>query len=308
MYNLDKIISKHHPAYRQLCAYYYFCGQIRGMTAATMQSKVYVLNNFLRITQLRDLRKISNHDIFRWVEEQKLRGNSGRSINVRLAHLKAMLHWQQEQGLKMPKLRLGLITKVREAPSRKVHFSRSEIERVLAGANPEAWLLIRLAFDCGLRISELQNLRRSDIEADRITIIGKWRKRRFAFLSPTVKRRLETWMNENAVRDYLWASPYNPSRPVATCTLRRKMQVAFQEAGFEDFCPHDLRHSYATDLKRLGVATRKIQAGLGHNSELTTERYLSDLEGLDLREIYKIKYSRGSCGKPQNLKNPKKVY
>jgi DNA-binding protein Fis len=43
-------------------------------------------------------------------------------------------------------------------------------------------------------------------------------------------------------------------------------------------------------LKLLGIPTRKIQAGLGHATESVTERYLSDLEGSDLREIYEIKY------------------
>lgn len=294
MYNLDKITTRRRPIYQQLAQYYYFCEQIRGMTPSTMQDKIYVLNHFLKHTGLHDLRKISNVVVFRWIEYQKQCNNSSRSINVRLAHLKAMLRWQREQGLKMPKLQLNLIIKLHEPPCRKVYFSHTEIMRALQYADSRAWLFIHLAFDCGLRISELQNLRVLDINHDRLTIIGKGQKRRFAFLSPEVKTRLDAWIKQNRLENYLWPSPLHPGQPLAICTIRRSMCEAFTMAGLDNFCPHDLRHSYATDLKQLGVPTRKIQAGLGHNSEHTTERYLSDLEGCDLREIYQIKYARRS--------------
>lgn len=255
-----------------------------------MKGKTYTLNYFVRFSGLHDLRKVTNPIIAAWIDDQRVRNNSGRSINTRLAHLTAMLRWQRDANLKMPDLRISLITKVAEFPSRKKCFSRGEVERVLAKADVCTWLLIRLSFDCGLRISELRNLRLQNIEHDRITIIGKGGRRRFAFMSEEAKWRLQSWIKRQKIKDYLWPSPVEQGKPIAVCTIRKMMQAAFNRVGFDDFCPHDLRHAYATDLKRLGIPTRKIQAGLGHHSELTTERYLNDLEGYDIREIYQIKY------------------
>lgn len=103
-YNLEKVTSPKRYIYRQLYNYYVYCEQTRRMTATTMLSKVSTLNGFVLTSRLSDLRKISNQIITNWVNVQVKRGNSGRSINTRLAHLKSLLHWQSEMGLKMPKL------------------------------------------------------------------------------------------------------------------------------------------------------------------------------------------------------------
>lgn len=290
----------HHNIQKQVASYYRFCQHVRHMTRDTMLSKTYAINDFIKNSRLTDLRKISNQDIYHWINLQTERGNSGRSINDRLAHLKAMLRWQKDMNLEMPKLKLALIVKVVEEPPRKNFFSRQQIEQVLVQANQLEWLLISLAFDCGLRISELRNLQIVDIEDDRISIVGKGLKRRYAYLRPEVRRRLRIWIKTQKVLQHLWPSPLDSRQPLAVCTIRKYMRNAFLRAGITNFCPHDLRHSYATDLKYLGVSTRQIQAGLGHASEATTERYLSDLDGFNLREIYNIKYQNRVCGKPCN--------
>lgn len=290
-YRLEQIVSPRSAIYRQIYQYYNYCERVRNMSQASLTSKIYVINNFLLTSDLSNLRKITNQMIFDWISAQQTRGNTGRSINNRLAHLKAMLHWQQQMNLIMPKLKLSLITRVNEQPPRKVIFTREEIARVLSQSNQIEWLLIHLAFDCGLRISEIKNLQLKHLRADQITVVGKGKKRRYAYICPVVKRRLEAWICQHKIQKYLWPSQMYPDLPLSTCTLRNYMQQAFRRCGYEDFCPHDLRHSYATDLKLLGVPTRQIQAGLGHATEAVTEKYLSDLDGFDLRNIYQVKYS-----------------
>lgn len=230
--------------------------------------------------------------VYDWISIQKSHGNTGRSINDRLAHIKAMLRWQQEMNVKMPHLHLALITKVKETPPRKNYFTREDIHRVLSRANEVEWLLIHLAFDCGLRIGELQKLRIQHLLDDRLTIYGKGSKRRYVYICDEVKYRLEHWIEKHQIIDYLWPSPICQGRPLSCCTLRSYMRRVFMCCGYCDFCPHDLRHSYATDLKNLGLPTRQIQAGLGHTTEVVTERYLSDLDGFNLRTIYQVKYSK----------------
>ncbi len=291
-YNLEKVCRKNSAIYRQISAYYNYCETIRHMSHATIISKVYTINDFVRESKISDLRKINNQHINIWINAQYLRNNSGRSINDRLAHLKAMLRWQKDMNLHMPHLKLGLVPKVTELPARKVCFSRDEIERVLKYANEFQWLLISLCFDCGLRISELQNLQRCHLCRDRLYIIGKGKKSRYVFLRRETRLRLISWLEQHPASEYFWESPLQVGVPLATCTLRLSMKQCFKRAGIENFCPHDLRHSYATDLKNLGISTRHIQAALGHAAEAVTEKYLSDLDGFNLREVYHIKYSQ----------------
>lgn len=290
-YHLESVVSPRSQIYRQLLDYYRFCEQTRQMTSDTMLGKIYTINNFIKFTGLSDLRKISNQMIIDWINSQIARQNSGRSVNDRLAHLKAPLRWQAEMQVKMPHLQLPLIPHVKEVPPRKVYFTRYQVQAVLDKANPLEWLLVSLAFDCGLRITELRNLRRADLHDNYLDIVGKGRKRRHAYLSTEVTRHLSSWITEKTIVNYLWPSPIFTNQPIAVCTVREYMRQAFSRVGFNDFCPHDLRHSYATDLKRLGIPTRQIQAGLGHSTEKVTERYLSDLDGYDLIEMYRIKYT-----------------
>lgn len=57
------------------------------------------------------------------------------------------------------------------------------------------------------------------------------------------------------------------------------MREAFTEAGFDDFYPHALRHSFATDIQNKGAELLEMQMMLGHSNAQTTERYLHGLDG-----------------------------
>lgn len=291
LYQLESVAPKRSAIYQQIYQYYYFCEHVRHMSQVTLTNKIYVVNGFIRGLSISDLRKLDNQMVYDWITQQRLRGNTGRSVNDRLAHIKAMLRWQQDMNILMPKLRLALIAKVNEEPPRKVYFTRDDIKKVLKTANELEWLLISLAFDCGLRISELQKLQPKHLSNDRLTIIGKGAKQRYVYLCAEVLAKLQHWIKSRNITIYFWPSPLVPNQPLSICTLRSHMKQAFARRGFSDFCPHDLRHSYATDLKSLGIPTRQIQAGLGHATEAVTEKYLSDLDGFDLRQIYQIKYS-----------------
>lgn len=290
-YKLEQVVPKRKEIYRQVYRYYDYCEHVRSMSQVTLTSKIYTINNFLRTLKIGRLEDITDQMVYDWLGAQRERGNTGRSINDRLAHVKAMLRWQQEMNVTIPNLHLALLTKMNEEPPRKVYFTRADIGIVLTQADEIEWLLIRLAFDCGLRIGELQRLRLEHLNHDRLMIIGKGNKRRYVYLCEEVKNRLQQWLDNNYIKDYFWPSPVNLHTPLNSCTLRSYMKRAFARSGYYDFCPHDLRHSYATDLKFLGIPTRQIQAGLGHATEAVTERYLSDLEGFDLRQIYQIKYA-----------------
>lgn len=289
-YDLEKVTTKSSPIYQQLSNYYHYCEQICAMSEQTMETKIHHINYFVKFAKISCLEDISNQQIYNWIDFQKSRGNSGRSINNRLAQLKVMLRWQRDDNVVMPNLKLSRIAMQKELPPRKNYFSREEIQRVLTYADLREWLMIKLSFDCGLRIGELLNIHLYDIYNQKIRIIGKGSKLRWVIMSDESRQKLDRWIYEEKITNFLWPNLLQTNH-IGQEDARRAMREVFRIAGFSDFRPHDLRHSYATDLKKLGLPTRKIQLAMGHASEATTERYLSDLDGLNIEEIYQVKYA-----------------
>lgn len=285
-YGLEKVTSPKCPIYQQLFVFYEYAEQVLSYTADTMATKTHSVNDFVRFTGLTRLEDVTNQQIYDWVKWHKERGNSARSINNYLHQLKAMLKWQKEENIEMPNLKLSRISFQKEAPARKKWFSRRQIKLALLYAEPREWLLISLSFDCGLRIEELMNLRLSDINRRKVKIVGKGNKLRWGMMSRKTRRRLKNWVKKERITDYLWRGRNNVGH-LSQEKARQMMQDVFAKAGFNDMVPHDMRHSFATELKLLGVPTRKIQLALGHTTEAITEHYLSDLDAVTIETIRK---------------------
>lgn len=271
--------------------YYDYAQFTRGFTYDTMRGKVSSINHFVAHTRIKSLEEVTSDMINEWMEYQTINDCQPRTVNNRLKHVLAMIRYYRDYGMEIPGFRRGQIVKQKEHDPNRRAFSRETIYEALKYADRETWLMIKIAFDCGLRIKELRNIRLRDINGRQIRIFGKGGKQRFVLLSDEVMVRLHNLIQRYDLHDYLWASTTKPSSPKSENTIRRKMQAAFKAAGVYGMCPHELRHSYATDLKRLGASTRSIQYGMGHSTERITERYLHDLDPSDLEELYALKYS-----------------
>lgn len=289
-YNLEKTTKRRRPIYKQLFDYYDYCEKDCRFTPATMSFKTHCINDFVKFSKVTKIEDITNDHVSKWIKAQEKRGCSGRTVNHRIYQLKVMLKWQRDDNVTIQGLKLSRIKMCNEEPPRKVHFTREQINEALKFADQREWLMIMLAFDCGLRISELRNIRLEDIHDRKIKVIGKGRKKRFAIMSEETREKLNIYIAREHITDCLWPSPVGDGRPICDQDMRKMMKRPFAAAGFDYFHPHDLRHSYATELKNMGIPTRKIQAGLGHSTEAITEQYLSDLDGSEIDELYSQRY------------------
>lgn len=291
-YRIENYTNPNREICKQLVEYYEYCKFACNFTADTMRGKISSLNHFLRFCQIERIEEISNSMIYEWMSVQTAAGNGPRTVNNRLKHLRAWLNYCTDVcDMEIPNYSPKKIKKQPEEDPNRRAFSREIIYEALRYADRETWLMIKICFDCGLRINELRHIRLCDIQGDKLSVLGKGRKRRFAILSPEVVVRLDDWIKRSHITDYLWPSKLYQDRPKADATIRMMMKAAFSAAGVYNFCPHELRHSYATDLKRLGASTRSIQHGLGHTNEKITEMYLHDLTADSLEELYTLKYS-----------------
>ena len=264
---------------KQIDEYLNYCENVRRMSEQTLHSKRWICREFLKTIKIDSLSELSNKHINEWIAEQTARGCSGRTINSRLVNLVAMLRYFQDMGISFPKLKLRLIIKCKEQPPRRVYYTREQIEQVLRYADHLEWLLIKLCFDCGLRISELRNLRLMNLNGRMVTFIGKGSKARESYMSEEARSRLDDWIQRNRVSDFIWVRTLGKNEPMSVEDIRYLMRKPFYQAGFKNFYPHALRHSFATDIQKHGASLMETKEMLGHARIETTERYVHGLEG-----------------------------
>ena len=141
--------------------------------------------------------------------------------------------------------------------------------------------IIEVLFSCGLRVSELVNLRLSDVYADEqyLRVMGKGAKERLVPISGKALSELAMWFyDRNLMRikpgeeDYVFLNRRGAHLTRTMILIMIKRQAI--EAGItKTISPHTLRHSFATSLLEGGADLRAIQAMLGHESIETTEIY-----------------------------------
>jgi len=141
--------------------------------------------------------------------------------------------------------------------------------------------IIEVLFSCGLRVSELVNLKISNlyIEEGFIRVLGKGRKERLVPISPRAIKEIQLWFHDRnhfdikpGEEDYVFLNQRGGHLTRTMILIMIKRVAA--EAGIKKvISPHTLRHSFATALLEGGADLRAIQAMLGHESIGTTEIY-----------------------------------
>ena len=141
--------------------------------------------------------------------------------------------------------------------------------------------IIEVLFSCGLRVSELVNLKLSDLYLKEryVRVCGKGSKERLVPISPQAIQQLDDWfMDRNLMKikpgeeDYVFLNRRGAHLTRTMILIMIKQQAL--EAGIKKtISPHTLRHSFATALLEGGADLRAIQAMLGHETIGTTEIY-----------------------------------
>lgn len=266
---------------KQFNEYLSYCENVRRMSKETIRNKRWTYRLFLESTKISKISELTNMDVNKWVSGQTARGCAGRTINVRLAHIIAAVRYFQDIGIVIPNFNTRMVVKAKEMPPRRAFYTTKQIKQVLAHADRLEWLLISLSYDCGFRISELQRLRLRNIDGRRICFIGKGSKARESYISEQTKERLDEWIIAEDIKDYLWIRRRHKGKikPITVEECRNLMKKPFRQAGFNDFYPHALRHSFATNICKNGAPLPIAQKMLGHSNLATTERYVHTFDG-----------------------------
>jgi len=158
-----------------------------------------------------------------------------------------------------------------------VVLSPADVRRLLDAVPPgRNRLMLRIAYGCGLRVSELTHLRVNDIDGSRNVLWvrhGKGNKDRGLPLPATLLDELRSYWREHRPPDWLFAGP--TGQPLDVSNLQRAFQKARRTAGIRQPATcHTLRHCYATHMLEAGTDLPTLQRLLGHSHLSTTLRYL----------------------------------
>jgi integrase/recombinase XerD len=162
-----------------------------------------------------------------------------------------------------------------------------EIDRIIAAVDMSKnegqrnRAMLETLYSCGLRVSELINLKISDLyfKEEFIRVTGKGDKQRLVPISPRAIREIELYMaerNEGRIKpgfeDYLFLARWGNS--ISRIQVFQLIKSLAEAAGVKkNISPHTFRHSFATHLLEGGANLIAIQNMLGHESITTTEIY-----------------------------------
>lgn len=193
-----------------------------------------------------------------------------------------------------------------ETPKKELHLpdvlSLEEIDKMVAqidmskSESHRNRAIIEMLYGSGLRVSELVNLRLSDIylKEGYMRITGKGSKQRLVPISPVAAEWFGYWMQDRGLldikteaTDIAFVNRYG--RQLTRAMIFTIIKTLARAAGIQKtISPHTLRHSFATHLLQNGADLRIIQQLLGHESISTTEIY-THVDIHDLREAV-LKY------------------
>jgi integrase/recombinase XerD len=136
-------------------------------------------------------------------------------------------------------------------------------------------LLLWIIYSCGLRRSEVINIRLTDLDRNRSILQireGKGGVDRIVSASDKVWGKIDEYVGGYRPREYLFEG--QTGGRYSSESVYRVFKDALRKAGIKkDVGVHSLRHSYATHLHENGLDIRYIQELLGHKSSRTTEIY-----------------------------------
>ena len=143
--------------------------------------------------------------------------------------------------------------------------------------------IIETLYSCGLRVSELTELKISDLffEEGFIKVTGKGNKQRFVPIGPLTQKYINLYKDhvrsqmkiETTFNDTLFLN--RRGKQLSRAMIFTIVKTLALEAGIEkNISPHTFRHSFATHLLENGADLRAIQMMLGHESITTTEIYM----------------------------------
>lgn len=247
------------------------------------------LDEFALFLKEENIQIIDQKTIKSFMYKLKMNGNEERSIARKLSSLKSYFKYLRKNGISMENPFEFIERQKIKKPLPELLTYEEIIELLtIEISNKEEfnirnYLIVRVLFATGVRVSELTNMKIDDFDFidDVIKILGKGNKERYVFFDEETKRLVKKYIlnereiiRQNKNNSYLFLNRFGEKMS------ERSIELILQDMGRrlkspKEVYPHMLRHSFASFLLDSGADLRSIQELLGHKSLQATQVYTS---------------------------------
>ena len=235
----------------------------------------------------------------------KKMGYTATSMSRELSSIRAFHKFLHLEGIVHENVALALASPKKDKKLPTV-LSVEEVMKILSLLNDDTpynarnHAMIEVMYACGLRVSELVNLKISELHltSKMISTTGKGTKERLVPINDYAAKVLKNYIIEHRPKLLKkQSSPYvflnNLGEPISRQSFFILIKKLCTEAGIQkEISPHTLRHSFATHLLEAGTDLRLIQEMLGHEDISTTQIY-THLSKQKIKDVYKTSHPRG---------------
>ncbi|MES2379541.1 MAG: site-specific tyrosine recombinase/integron integrase [Bacteroidota bacterium] len=239
----------------------------------TIKTYTEALHTFLKHYNDKEITLINNEDVIAFNNEFILKNKLSSSYQNQVVNAIKLFFRQIEST----NINVDFVHRPKREKLLPNILSKEEVKQILnAHSNIKHKAMLSLIYSCGLRRSELINLRLADIDSKRGVIIirqSKGKKDRIAPLSEKILIILREYFIAYKPKNWLFEGQNNQGQ-YDERSLSNVLKQALEKCKItKPVSLHWLRHSYATHLLESGTDLRYIQEILGHKSSKTTEIY-----------------------------------
>ncbi len=257
-----------------------------------------------------DIKEVTHRSTRAYLSYLDEKSYARTSINRRLSAIRSFYKWMVIDG-DIDDDPVATVKGPKQPKSLPRRISDSDIAKLLSiwrENDPESvrnTAILELLYATGARISEVANLgiKDIDLQQSQIKVFGKGSKERIIPIYPAAVSAIKKYIEQ--ARPVLAQRSSRGSRgqsrtlflsnrgnPMSSDSIRKMFKKSLERAGLDiNLHPHDMRHSFATDLVEGGADLRTVQELLGHSSLSTTQVY-THLSASHLKDIYKRAHPR----------------
>jgi len=279
----------------------------KGLSKNTIQSyesdiyQLYQWNISKNKKRITEIKKIDTSQYISYLFNQNLKSTS---VNRKISSLKTFFNFLLKKKLInanpfadqiMPKKPISLPKSI----------SEDDVVKLLDAPKPDSLIglrdkaMLELLYASGVRISELVNIKFSDLDLERniIKVFGKGSKERLVPFGEDAAQCISAYIDERKKNKDIASIKYiflnNRGSKISRHAFWHRLKDYCLEIGLKsDISPHTLRHAFATHLLNRGADLRSVQVLLGH-SDLSTTQIYTHIAKQRLSELVKKHHPRG---------------
>ena len=259
---------------------YMVAKKIEGMSPESMKTYNFYLTDFFEHIN-RPFEQVTTNDIRIYLyETQKRTGISNRTLDGKRLVLNTFMDWCWKEGY-IPNNPCASIKPIKFEEKPREPLSNMELEIVRdACENYRDKAMIELFYSTGCRLSEMVNLKISDIDftSKEVHLFGKGRKHRTAYLNAKAEYMLKKYFElerpKESISDSVFVIFRKPYNEMHKESIYARVKAIQKRSGIErSLFPHLLRHTMATDALNRGMNVAEVKEILGHEKLDTTMIY-----------------------------------